>query len=99
MVKAVSQVVRSTIQPMSGGETASPRAWTTKILSAKAVGRSAEDVTLASAVFAGPVLKKRKNTAQKSATHAYGNGHHSMASVQGKAIRMAIAETKRYAPW
>ena len=62
------------IQPMSGGEMASPSAWMMRMLSAKAVARVAGGVTLARAALAGPVLKKRKKTARKTKTHAKGNG-------------------------
>src|SRR5678816_4150834 len=69
-----------------------------KMFSAKAVARTRAELTLASAVLAGPVLKKRKNTAQKTALQAHGKGSLSMASVAGKAKIMALPETRKYAP-
>src|SRR5215207_7050241 len=90
--KAMSQEVWPAIQPIKGGEIASPSAWIKKIFSANAVERIREDVTLASAVFAGPVLKKRKNTAPNTAAHAYGNGSEIIPSVRGKASAIAAPD-------
>ena len=67
---AVSHEETFFTQPMSGGEMASPNAWMRKIFSANAVARIRDEVTFASAVLAGPVLKKRKNTAPNTAAHA-----------------------------
>src|SRR5207247_11259851 len=69
-----------------------------KILSAKAVDRTDECVTLASAVFDGPVLKKRKNNATNISTHAKGNGVKTTAAENGNAIMTPIPDTKKYAP-
>src|SRR5439155_21134165 len=68
-----------------------------KILSAKAVDRTDECVTLASAVFDGPVLKKRKNNATNISTHAKGNGVKTTAAENGNAIMTPIPDTKKYA--
>src|SRR6266571_6135604 len=70
----------------------------TKILSAKAVARTDGCVTLASAVFEGPVLKKRKKTATNISTHAEGNGVKSIATENGKAIMTPIPEIRKYEP-
>src|ERR1035437_6428260 len=49
--------------PRIEGETASPRAWIKKMLTAKAMARTAGLVTLRITVLSGPVLRKRKNSA------------------------------------
>src|SRR5256885_16875989 len=72
--KAMFMFHRSRIAPISGGDAMSPKRWMTKIFNAKAVARILGEVTLASAVFVGPVLKNRKKTAKKIQTHAPGNG-------------------------
>jgi hypothetical protein len=49
-----------------------------RMFTAKAVARMPGAVTLARMVLLGPVLKKRKNSAQKTATQAAGKGTCSM---------------------
>src|SRR6478672_8411513 len=93
--KAVFMLQCPAIQPMSGGEMASPKAWMRKMLSAKAVARTPGGVTLARAALAGPVLKKRKKIAKNTITHAKGKGITSMSIVAGNPNRMAAPETKK----
>src|SRR4029077_15249355 len=69
-----------------------------KMFSAKAVDRTDGCVTLASAVFDGPVLKKRKNNAINISTQARGNGVKTTAAENGNAIITPIPDTKKYAP-
>src|SRR5437016_13321849 len=69
-----------------------------KILSAKAVARTDGCVTLASAVFDGPVLKKRKNTAMNIITQAEGNGVKSITTENGRAMITPIPEIRKYEP-
>ena len=71
---AVFMFQRSPMAPIRGGEMASPRAWMRKMLRANAVDRVATGVTLARAALAGPVLKKRKNTARNTSPQAVGKG-------------------------
>ena len=66
-----------------------------KILRAKAVARTDGWVTFASAVFDGPVLKKRKKIAMNIRTHAAGNGVKSIAAENGNAIKIPIPETRK----
>src|SRR4051812_4631361 len=86
------------IAPSSGGESASPRAWIRKMLSANAVARTFGCVTFARIVLAGPVLKNRKKTAKNSSTHANGNGVTSISNTNGQAINIPAPETMKYAP-
>src|SRR2546427_1347483 len=67
-----------------------------RIFNAKAVARTLGIVTFASAVFDGPVLKNRKNTAMKRQTQAAGNRTQSMAIVAGKASKTPTPETRKY---
>src|SRR5690242_3207104 len=83
--KAKFMLVWPAIQPIRGGEIASPRAWIRRIFSAKAVARVLAGVTLASAALAGPVLKNRKKMAKKTSTHAPGKGVFSIITVTGNA--------------
>ncbi len=59
----------------------------------KCMARTSGFVTLAIAVFAGPILKKRKKTARKQNSHARGNGVYSIASVHGNASNIPQPET------
>ena len=59
---------RSPTMPMTTGEITSPKAWMTKMLSAKPAARIDGCVTLARIVFVGPVLKKRQKQVTKSQT-------------------------------
>ena len=54
---------------------------------ANAVARISGRVTFARIVFAGPVLKNRKNTATNTQPQAYGNGTNSIATKTGNAAR------------
>jgi hypothetical protein len=80
---------------MRGGEMASPKAWITRMLYAKAVDRMAEGVTLAKAVLDGPVFKNRKKTEKNSQIHAVGNGTQSIAARAGNERKMPMPETKK----
>src|SRR5580658_3091033 len=93
--KAKFMFVWPAIQPMRGGEMASPKMWMARMFKAKAVARVPGGVTLARAALAGPVLKKRKKTARKTKIQAPGKGVWSMSTVAGKARRMANPETRK----
>src|SRR5688572_5707053 len=95
MRKATFMLVCPAIQPIKGGEIASPRAWMMRILRANAVARIRGGDTFASAAFAGPVLKKRKKIAKKTSIHARGNGVSSIRIVVGNARSIAIPEVRK----
>src|ERR1700681_2195284 len=69
-----------------------------KILRAKAVARTFGSVTLASAVFEGPVLRNMKNTDPNISNHAAGNGVNNIATNKGKAAIIPTPETRKYEP-
>src|ERR1041385_3041610 len=68
------------------------------MFSANAVARTEGCVTLAKAVLAGPVLKKRKKTAINMKTQASGKGARTMPAANGNAIIAPIPDTRKYAP-
>src|SRR5947209_8734341 len=68
------------------------------MFNANADARTDGCVTFARAVFDGPVLKKRKNTAPNSASHVNGNGTCSIRMTNGHASRMPTADTRKYEP-
>src|SRR5437762_3512160 len=80
----LSMFERSEIHPITGGETASPNRWITRMLMANAVARIDGCVTFARMVLLGPVLKKRQNSHRKMNTHASGNGVYSIRTRNGK---------------
>ncbi len=57
---------RSLMAPMICGEKVSPKKWMQKRLIEMAVARTGAATELTMAVFRGPVLRKRKNSARKS---------------------------------
>src|SRR5262245_51220359 len=94
---------RPAMAPRIGGEIASPRAWITRMLSAKALVRTEGWVTLARIVFDGPVLRKRKKTASEIQTHR--SGEAGCASVlriirttKNAETTIPAADTMKYAP-
>src|SRR5215831_20855491 len=80
---ATFMFVWSATIPINGGATASPSAWIIKMFNAKAVARTDGRVTFASAVFEGPVLKKRKKSAINISPQASGNGTKTTAAENG----------------
>src|SRR5688572_13313239 len=92
-MNAASHDTRAAMAPRTGGEIASPSAWMKRMISAKAVARTLGCVTFARMVLLGPVLKNRKNSATKTATHAAGNGRYSIAMTAGQARKIPTAET------
>src|SRR5580700_2936670 len=57
----------SLMAPMIWGENVSPKAWMQKRLMEIAVARTAPSTEFTMAALSGPVLRKMKNSAQKSA--------------------------------
>ena len=70
----------------------------TKIFTANAVARTVGIETFASAVFDGPVFKKRKKIATNIATHAIGNGTYKLITKIGAAMSIPTPETEKYEP-
>src|SRR6266850_1284151 len=89
---------RPAINPISGGEIASPSVWMIKMFKANAVARTAGCVTLAKIVLVGPALKNRKKTVKNKNTHAYGNGTFSISRKLGTPSSMATPLTRKYEP-
>ena len=69
---------------MITGDMTSPRAWMTKMFSAKPTARIEGCVTFARIVLVGPVLKNRQKTVRKIRTHIQGNGAWRAARMMGK---------------
>src|SRR5260370_4014910 len=92
---ATFKLVRSATAPISGGAAASPNKWMMKILTAKAVARTRGLVTFASAVFDGPVLKKRKKITRNIMIQAAGNGVNKIRAEKANASLTHSPTTKK----
>lgn len=78
---------RSAILPMICGEKVSPKKWMQKRFTDTAVARTGAETEFTMAVLSGPVLRKRKNSAAKSAGTAQRPGPKRAECRRAKSMR------------
>ena len=88
------RLVRSEMAPMIVGEKVSPKKWMQKRLMLMAVARTGAETELTMAALRGPVLRKRKNSAAKSAGTAHARGPKKTIAPQGR-VRATLQKESR----
>ena len=85
---------RSEMAPMICGENVSPKKWMQNRLMEMAVARTGAETELTIAVFSGPVLRNRKNSARNSAGTEKARGPKKMRAPNGM-VRTTLQKESR----
>src|SRR5581483_555042 len=96
--KPILKEVWSEIKPTIVGLAASPSAWITKILAAKAIDRILGLVTATITALSGPILRKTQiSQARRAAMAADSDESESVKQASGNAASNTSPETRKYA--